>query len=177
MAAEGACGAGPDGPRDGEDDTPRRVAIDWDGLERALLRRRSSETQSFLDALTGDVVSLTRGWSDDHAFTEDELDEGLVARRLVPIEPLPAATERGWMEAFVASLEDGWAKDALAAALGGREPARAFEDALGFHPSERQLWLSCRLERMRAVVRAWLEAHEVEPLGEPPPRFRSGGPP
>lgn len=119
-------------------------------------------------------MHLTRGWSDDHAFTEDELDEGLVARRLVPVQPLPAETELGWMTAFVEGLDDGWAKDALQAALAGAEAARAFADALGFHPAERRLWIDCRDGRMRAVVRAWLEANDVEPTSEPPARFRLG---
>jgi hypothetical protein len=155
----------------GEADTARQVAIDWDGLERALLRR-APESQAYLDALTGDVVSLTRGWSDDHAFTDDELDEGLVARRLVPVQPLPAETERGWMTAFAESLEDGWPREGLLQALADGDPARAFEDALGYFPAVRQRWIACRRGRMRAVVRAWLEANEVEPTSEPPARFR-----
>jgi hypothetical protein len=118
------------------------------------------------------VVFLTRGWSDDHAFTDGELDEGLVARRLVPVQPLPAETERGWMIAFAEGLEDGWARDGLLAALADGEPSRTFEDALGYFPAERGRWLVCRQERMRAVVRAWLEANDVEPTGEPPARFR-----
>lgn len=147
------------------------MPIDWDGLERALLRR-TVESEAYLDARTGDVVYLTRGWSDDHAWSDDELDEGLVAHRLVPVQPLPAETERGWRAAFVAALEDGWAKDALAAALAAGPDAPGFEDALGFHPGERQAWLACRAERMRAVVRAWLEANDVEPTSAPPGRHR-----
>jgi len=90
----------------------------------------------------------------------------------VPIQPLPAETERGWMAAFAESLEDGWARDGLTAALGDGDPVRAFEDALGFHPAERQRWIACRQDRMRAVVRAWLEANDVEPTSEPPARYR-----
>jgi hypothetical protein len=90
----------------------------------------------------------------------------------VPVQPLPAETERGWMAAFAEGLEDGWARDGLTAALADGDPARAFEDALGYFPAERQLWLACRQGRMKAVVRAWLEANDVEPTSEPPPRFR-----
>jgi len=88
------------------------------------------------------------------------------------VQPLPAETERGWMAAFAGSLEAGWARDALVAALADGEPARAFGDALGFFPAERQRWLACRQGRMQAVVRAWLEANDVEPTSEPPARFR-----
>jgi hypothetical protein len=76
------------------------------------------------------------------------------------------------MRAFVADLEDGWAKDGLSGALADAEPARAFGDALGYYPPERRLWLACRQGRMMAVVRAWLEANDVEPTTEPPARFR-----
>lgn len=76
------------------------------------------------------------------------------------------------MTAFAEGLEDGWARDGLTAALADGEPVRAFEAALGFFPAERQLWIACRQARMRAVVRAWLEANDVEPTSEPPARFR-----
>lgn len=148
----------------------RSVAIDWEGLERALTRH-SRESEVYLDTRTGDVVYLTRGWSDDHSFTDGELDEGLVSGRLVPIAPLPAETEHGWMTGFADSLEDGWPRDGLRQALSARHPTRCFEDALGFFPAERQQWLACRAERVRAVVRSWLVASEVAPATDPPKRL------
>lgn len=78
------------------------------------------------------------------------------------------------MSAFADGLEDGWARDSLLAALADGGPVRAFEDALGYFPAERQRWLACRQGRMGAVVRAWLEANDVEPSSEPPARFRAG---
>jgi hypothetical protein len=90
----------------------------------------------------------------------------------VPVQPLPAETERGWMIAFAEGLEDGWARDALVEALADGTPAHAFEDALGYFPAERQRWLVCCQGRMRAVVRAWLEANDLEPTSEVPARFR-----
>jgi len=148
----------------------RSVAIDWDGLERALVRH-SRESEVYLDTRTGDVVHVTRGWSDDHSFTDGDLDEGLVSGRLVPIESLPAETEHGWMTGFADSLEDGWPRDGLRRALSGRLPTLLFEEALGYFPRERLQWLACRAERVRAVVRAWLVASEVTPTTEPPPRL------
>ena len=41
----------------------QRVAIDWDGLERALTRR-SRESEAFLDTRTGDIIWVTRGWTE-----------------------------------------------------------------------------------------------------------------
>ena len=149
----------------------QRVAIDWDGLERALTRR-SRESEAFLDTRTGDIIWVTRGWTDDHAFTDQELDEGLAARRLVPVLPVPPETEQGWMRSFAESLEDGWPRDMLVAALAGPAADLRFEDALGFFPEDRLRWVACRDTRLAAVVRAWLEANDVEPTSAPPRRYR-----
>lgn len=149
----------------------QRVAIDWDGLERALTRR-SRESEAFLDTRTGDIIWVTRGWTDDHAFTDQELDEGLAARRLVPVLPVPPETEQGWMRSFAESLEDGWPRDMLLAALEGPAADLRFEDALGFFPEDRLRWVACRDARLAAVVRTWLEANDVEPTSEPPRRYR-----
>jgi hypothetical protein len=149
----------------------QRVAIDWDGLERALTRR-SRESEAFLDTRTGDIIWVTRGWTDDHAFTDQELDEGLAARRLVPVLPVPPETEQGWMRSFAESLEDGWPRDMLLAALEGPAADLRFEDALGFFPEDRLRWVACRDARLAAVVRAWLEANDIEPTSAPPRRYR-----
>jgi hypothetical protein len=117
-------------------------------------------------------VFVTRGWSDDHGWSDAELAEALASGRAVAIEPLPEKTRLGWMKAFAAALEEGWAQDALLAALAGDAPLRAFEDALGRYPAERLSWLACRVARVEAVLRAWLEANDIEPgeaEPEPPP--------
>lgn len=158
-------------PGAGEDGTTRGVALDWDGLERALTRR-SRESEAFLDTRTGDIVYVTRGWSNDHLFSDQELDEGLAAGRLVPVLPVPPQTEQNWMRHFVATLADGWTRDMLAAALEQPAPDLRFEDALGFFPQDRLLWIACRNARMAAVIRAWLEANDIQPTNEPPLRYR-----
>jgi hypothetical protein len=155
----------------GEGAATREVPIDWDGLERALTRR-TRESEAFLDTLTGDVVYLTRGWSDDHAFSDHELGEGLAAHRLVPVLPVPPETECGWMRHFAESLEEGWTRDALVRALEQPAADQRFEEALGYFPADRQLWLACRNARMAAVIRAWLEANDIQPTNEPPLRYR-----
>ena len=136
--------------------------MDWDGLERALVSR-SADSEAFLDTRSGELVDVTRGWSDDHSFTEAEIAEGLAAGRLVAVEPLPHETQIGWLRGFVSSLEDDWPRDALEHALGGPAPLRAFEDALGRFPAERTSWIACRRGRVKAVLRAWLEANDIEP--------------
>lgn len=136
--------------------------MDWDGLERALVHR-SADSEAFLDTRSGEVVEVTRGWSDDHGFTEAELAEGLAAGRLVVVEPLPHETQVGWLRGFVSSLADDWPRDALEQALTGPAPLRAFEDALGRFPAERTSWIACRRGRVKAVLRAWAEANDIEP--------------
>jgi hypothetical protein len=82
------------------------------------------------------------------------------------------------MRAFVEALEDGWPRDMLRAAIEGPDADLRFEDALGFFPEDRVRWVACRNARLAAVVRAWLEANEIEPTSEPPRWYaasRAGG--
>jgi hypothetical protein len=60
----------------------------------------------------------------------------------------------------------------LLAALQGPAADLRFEDALGFFPEDRLRWVASRDARLAAVVRAWLEAHDIEPTSEPPRRYR-----
>jgi hypothetical protein len=155
----------------GEERITRRVAIDWEGLERALTRR-SRESEAFLDTRTGDIVYITRGWSNDHLFSDQELDEGLASQRLVPVLPVPPETEQHWMRQFVETLDFGWPRDMLASALEQPAPDLKFEDALGYFPEDRLRWIFSRNARMAAVIRAWLEANDIEPTSVPPERYR-----
>jgi hypothetical protein len=75
------------------------------------------------------------------------------------------------MTRFADSLEDGWPRDGLRKALSASHTTRRFEDALGYFPAERQQWLACRAELVRAVVRTWLVASEVAPATDPPKRL------
>jgi hypothetical protein len=125
--------------------------------------RRFAEAQAYLDTRSGGVVYLTRGWNEDHDLADGELDEGLASGRLVPVTPVPADVERGWMRAWADALEDGWAKDALSGALASEASLDAFEQALARFPCERRAWLACREGRVTAVLRAWLEANDLEP--------------
>ncbi len=130
--------------------------------------RRRDDSETYLDTRSGEVVYLTRGWSDDHGFSEEELAEGLVSGRLLPVAPLPPETEHGWM----VRLRRG-ARGRLGSRcpVGRADAARAcrgrFQATLGRFPQERLAWLACRRGRIRALVRAWFEANEIEPATEP----------
>jgi len=152
-------------PGSAETPRPKPVALDWDGLERALLHPARG-AEACLDTQTGEVIELIDGWNEDHTFSQQELDEGLVSGRLIAIEPLPEATVHGWMSTFVAELEDGWAREGLQQALAGWAPMRSFEEALGLFPQERLAWLARRVAREAAVLRAWLEAKDIAPTTE-----------
>ena len=71
------------------------------------------------------------------------------------------------MRSFVESLEDGWPRDMLMSALEQPAPDLRFEDALGYFPEDRLRWIFCRNARMAAVIRAWLEANDIQPTSEP----------
>lgn len=90
----------------------------------------------------------------------------------MPVLPVPPETEAGWMRHFVETLDDGWTRDMLRAALEQPAPDLRFEDALGYFPEDRLLWLASRNARMAAVIRAWLDANDIQPTNEPPLRYR-----
>ena len=149
----------------------QRVAIDWDGLERALTRR-SRESEAFLDTRDGDIVWVTRGWSDDHGFSDPELDEGLAARRLVPVLPVPPADRAG----LDARLR-GVARRRLAARHAPRRARGALPRTCGSRTrsaSSRRTGCAGSPAGTRGsprCVRAWLEANDIEPTTEPPRRY------
>jgi hypothetical protein len=86
--------------------------------------------------------------------------------------PVPPETELGWMRHFVGLLADGWTRDMLMSALDQPAPDLRFEDALGYFPEDRLLWIVSRNARMAAVISTWLDANEIQPTSEPPIRYR-----
>jgi hypothetical protein len=142
---------------------PRRLAIEWDELGTALTWH-TDEGGHYLDVTNGEIVCFT-GLDDELA--EDEVDAGLQEGRLIPIEPLPASVEYGWMEAFVGSAVDGQLRRLLQVALSGKGAFRRFKDVLGGHPPERKRWFAFRRERVHAAARDWLEDHGIEAANQP----------
>jgi len=128
------------------------VRIDWDGLRMALTWR-SDEDGMYLDIGTGEVVSFA---GLEPELAAGEIDSGLAAGGLVPIEPLPSSVEHGWMEQFVETVAAAGLRRRLEGALAGRGPFRRFKDALSGHPAERERWFAFRDERFREAAQEWL---------------------
>lgn len=142
----------------------KRLSIDSDDLEMALTWR-SDEGGHYLDLATGEVVTWT-GHEDDE-LSEDEIDVGLAAGRLLAIEPLPSSVEYGWMQEFAVSVADPSLQKLLEVALDGSGAFRRFKGVLADHPAERERWFAFRGERLREAMREWLEENEIEPRTEP----------
>jgi uncharacterized protein UPF0158 len=146
----------------------RRVPVDWDELEMALTWR-SDEYAYCLDVHNGKVLTYPiLGSGEDGDLSEEQVDEGLAAGRLVEVERLPSSTEYGWMAEFAASVRHPRVRDLLHVALDGRGAFRRFKDVLAGYPAERDRWFAFRDERMREAMREWLAEHDIEPTTEPP---------
>jgi uncharacterized protein UPF0158 len=143
--------------------TRRRLPIDWDELETALTWRTEEGGGNYFDVETGKVIGFA-GLDDD--LTEDEIDVGLAEGRLIPIEPLPSSVEYGWMEDFAASVASPTLRRLLEVALDGSGVFRRFKNVLADHPADRERWFAFRDERVREVMREWLEEHDITPLPE-----------
>ena len=154
---------------------PRRVPVDWDDLEMALTWR-SDECNYFLDLGDGKVVTYaTWGSGEDGDLSEEEIDEGLAAGRLVKVEPLPSSTEYGWMAEFAASVRNRHVRELLDVALHGRGAFRRFKDVLAGYPAERERWFAFRDERMREAIAEWLADHDIEATTKPRAPEQPGG--
>lgn len=149
----------------------RRVPVDWDDLEMALTMHMD-EWASYLDLRTGKVhmVHVAPFGDEDDELSEEEIDAGLAAGDLVPIEPLSSSEEYGWMVEFAASVTDPRLRDLLEVALDGRGAFRRFKNVLLDYPEERARWFAFHDRRLREAMHVWLEDHEIEPTTAPPER-------
>jgi hypothetical protein len=151
--------------------SPRKVRVDWDDLETALTAN-PDEWRCYLDARSGEVqMTLADPFgADDEWPSEEEIDEGLAAGRLIPVEPLGSAVEYGWMAEFTETVRDSRLRDLLEVALNGRGAFRRFKTVLNDYPGERQRWFTFRDARLQEAAREWLAEHSLEPTTEPPER-------
>jgi hypothetical protein len=128
----------------------------------------------YLDRQTGEVLS----WSSEH--DEPEHIQQVIDRidaepdRYLRIEPCDSRTEWGWMADFIDTVTEPRLEQQLALAIRGRGAFRRFKDVLVDYPAERERWFAYWSERLRADIRRWLEANDVE--AEAPPEGRSHDP-
>jgi len=147
----------------------RRVPVNWDDLEMALTAN-PAEWSHYLDRRTGEVRMVPIDRLDDEGIwpSGDEIDAGLDAGHLIPIEPIGSSVEYGWMAEFAASVADARLRDRLEVALDGRGAFRRFKNALLDAPDERERWFAFRDARLRAAAREWLAEQGIEPATTPP---------
>ena len=145
-------------------DRRRSVPVNWDDLEMALTANPAQWTH-YLDRRTGEVQMVPVDRLDDEGVwpSEDEIDAGLDAGHLIPIEAVGASVEYGWMTEFAASVANGRLRDRLEAALDGRGAFRRFKAALLDDVAERDRWFAFRDGRLRAAAREWLAEQGIEP--------------
>ena len=146
----------------------KRVPVNWDDLEMALTTNHGEWT-CYLDLETGEVrmVPIDRLDDDDDGLSEDEIDAGLEAGRLIHVEPLGSKVEYRWMEEFTRTVRDARLHDRLEVALGGRGAFRRFKNVLLDFPAERERWFALRDERLHAAARDWLGELRIEPTTAP----------
>jgi hypothetical protein len=147
----------------------KRVPVNWDDLEMALTSHRG-EWIGYLDLETGEVrmVPTDRLDDDDNGLSEDEIDAGLDAGRLIHVEPLGSKVEYRWMEEFTGTVRDARLRGRLEVALDGRGAFRRFKNVLLDFPAERERWFAFREERLHAAAREWLGELGIEPTTAPP---------
>ena len=147
----------------------KRVPVDWNDLEMALTSN-PGEWTCYLDLETGEVRMVPMDRLDDDAdgLSEDEIDAGLYAGRLIHVEPLGSNVEYRWMAEFTGMVDDARLRDRLEVALAGRGAFRRFKNVLLDFPAERERWFAFRDERLHAAAREWLGELGIEPTTVPP---------
>jgi hypothetical protein len=134
---------------------------------------RSDERSSFLNLITGEVVSVTdeelRAAEHDarlEDFPEWQHDAIRIARDIVEADhylPLPdrfEINEYSIMERFCLSVEDDDLRDDLCDAIRGRGAFRRFKDRVqGYGMAED--WYRYRDEALREIAMAWCEEHGI----------------
>jgi hypothetical protein len=145
-------------------DSQDLVPIDWDALETAV-ERNSSDTESYLERSTGQVLTITSG--EPEAPSLRAKVRGNIANYL-RVEPASSREQYRWMERFVASVSDDALRKRLGIAIDGKGAFRRFKDVLLAFPAERERWFSYRSNLLHWHISGWLESHEVKHSGTPP---------
>lgn len=142
----------------------RNIPIRWNELETAF-ERNAPDTESFVDARTGEVVVLVDGQPECAELRARVIAGG---EQYVRIEPASSREQYRWMEQFVVLVEDAALRERLLIAIDGKGAFRRFKDVLLAYPAERERWFTYRGSLLHWQIQQWLEREQIEPT-EPPP--------
>lgn len=142
----------------------RRIPIHWDDLESAF-ERNSPDTESFLDATTGQVVSIVAG---DPEAPSLKAKVAANIQNFIRIDPASSREQYRWMERFVGSVTDEQLRERLLISIDGKGAFRRFKDVLLAYPAERERWFSYRADLLHWHMHNWLKERQIEPVSPPP---------
>lgn len=112
----------------------------------------------YLDLETGGIVVRML---DEPAPGESD-KYNIEPERYLPIEPLAASQQLALRETFLASVSEPQAHAALAQALAGRKPLRAFSYALEQFPEVHADWLAYQARLLHEHALDWLQDNGLE---------------
>ena len=138
------------------------LPVSWDDLGMALTADPAAWSHYF-DRRSGEVHMVPVDPVDDDTWpSSDDIDAGLDAGDLIPIEPVRSSLEYGWMAAFAPSVAHDRLRDRLQVALDGPGAFRRFKNVLLDASAERERWFAFRDERLHEEVRQWLVDHGID---------------
>jgi hypothetical protein len=140
------------------------VELDCDALEIAV-ERNASDTESFLDLTTGQVVTIVAG-DPEAPLRRQEVSENI--RNFLRVEPASSREQYRWMERFVGSVSDEALRERLIISIDGKGAFRRFKDVLLAYPAERERWFTYRADLLHWHISEWLQSHEIRPSNAPP---------
>ena len=143
---------------------PAPITLDWDALEIAV-ERNASDTESFLDLSTGQVVTIVAG-DPEAPLRRQEVGENI--RNFLRVEPASSREQYRWMERFVGSVADEQLRDRLIISIDGKGAFRRFKDVLLAYPAERERWFTYRADLLHWHIHNWLDTHDIHPSNPPP---------
>jgi hypothetical protein len=143
---------------------PVVIELDWDALEIAV-ERNASDTESFLDLTTGQVVTIVNG-DPEAPLRRQEVSENI--RNFLRVEPASSREQYRWMERFVGSVSDEQLRERLIISIDGKGAFRRFKDVLLAYPAERERWFTYRADLLHWHISEWLQTHEIRPSNAPP---------
>jgi len=104
-------------------------------------------------------------------FAAFEIEYGNADHRYEPIPQFDSHEAYRWMEDFVDTVADEQVQARLRAALNQRKSFRNFREAMGNDRRLERQWQEFRLACQRAVVIAWLQSIDVQPLNPDEPTY------